>query len=467
MFPRKTIRASVPLSIRKRLYNIRGLIPVRFRFGRVFWETYDFLNRSQWWDRGKLEEYQIKELSRLLKHAYQNVPYYRKIFDELGLKPGDIQSYADLRKLPCLTKDAFKQNFDKLIATNVNRDDLFADHTSGTTGKPLQFYEDDSTRQKELAFVRHHWARVGFRPGDALIGLRGAIIEAKKRFEYDRFSNILRLSPLIETKEVAHYYLQQINQFGASFMHGYPSAIGLFGIMIKRFGLPVPFKLKAILFTSEIVYPWERQIAEEVFNCRVLSHYGMAENAVAAGECEGTHHYHCVPQYGLTEIDPDTNEIIGTSFLNYVNPFIRYRTSDVGSQPVYSGCEKCGRQYFPILSVIEGRTEDFIITTSEIPISPAIITHPFKDFKMIKGTQLIQKSIDHIKLRILPWDGCEPEKLESELKELCRSLKGILGSDMIIESEIVDHIPILMSGKYKWIISEVSRDIMRKGLEKY
>ena len=464
MWIKTMVRRVLPLPIRQKVNYIRGYIPPRFSYGKVFWDTYNFLNESQWWSKSKLEEYQMLELGKLLSHAYETVPYYREVFDERMIKPKDIKGVDDLKKLPYLTKDIFKKNFDRLIACNVNRSNLLAEHTSGTTGKPLQFYEEHSTRQKELAFVRHQWARVDFKPGDPLVGLRGAIIDGGKLVEYDPHSNILRLSPRLDARQTICYYLDKIKQFGASFIHGYPSAIGLFAIMIKRYGLPVRFKLKAILFASEVVYQWERQIAEEVFNCRIFSHYGMAENAVIAAECESTQNYHCVPQYCITEIDADTHEIIGTSFLNYANPFIRYRTTDVGSQPVYSGCEKCGRQYFPILSGIEGRTEDIIITTSEVPISPAVITHAFKDFKMIKGTQLVQKSIDYIELRIVPWDGYEPEKLENELQELCQHLKNILGANMKIETEIVQSIPTLESGKFKWIISEVSKDVLQRGV---
>ena len=461
---RAIARRVLPVPIRQKFNCIRGYIPPRFRYGKVFWDTYNFLNKSQWWPKSKLEEYQIIHLTRLLNHAYKNVTYYRKIFDERNLKPKHIQNFNDLKRLPYLTKDVFKRNFEEIVADNIDSNNLVVSRTSGTTGKPLQFYEENSTLQKELAFVRHQWARVGFKPGDPLIGLRGAIIEGGKPFEYDPYGNILRLSPKLDTRETVRYYLEKIKQFGASFIHGYPSAIGLFAIMIKRYGLRVPFRLRAILFASEVVYPWERQVAEEVFKCRIFCHYGMAENAVTAGECESAHHYHCVPQYGITEIDADSNEIIGTSFLNYANPFIRYRTTDVGSQPIYSGCEKCGRQYFPILSGIEGRSEDFIITTNEVLVSPAVITFPFKDLKTIKDAQLVQKSIDHIKLRIAPWDGYEQKALENELRELCENLRNILGSAMKIETEIVERIPVLESGKFRWIISQVSKNVVQRGI---
>lgn len=65
--------------------------------------------------------------------------YYRRVFDERGLKPKDIQNFDDLRKLPYLAKDTFKQHFHELIAKNVKLKNLPISHASGTIGKPLQF----------------------------------------------------------------------------------------------------------------------------------------------------------------------------------------------------------------------------------------------------------------------------------------------------------------------------------------
>lgn len=460
----RTIDEKLPYPIQQPLRYIYGAIPARFRLGRVFWETYNFLQESQWWSREKLEEYQMQQLGDLLHHAYENVPYYRRVFNERGLRPKNIHDLDDLKKLPYLTKDIFKQTFDELLAGNVKLKGLRLTHTSGTTGKPLQFYEDPWTKPKERAFIYHQWSRVGVKPDDPMTQLRGTIIQSRKPVYYDPISKVLRLSPRIDSKEIVRYYLEKMQQFGAIYLHGYPSTIGIFASMIKQYGLSVLFKLKAVLFASEAIYSWERQIVKEVFNCRVFSHYGMAEKVVLAGECENSHYYHCLPHYGIAEIDPDTNEIIGTSLLNYVNPFIRYRTTDIGFQPIYSGCGKCNRSYLPIFAKIEGRLEDFIITPRGVPISPAVITHPFKDFETMKGTQILQKSLDYVKVRIVPWDEYDPKTLECELKQIRQGLQRILGPDMRIETEIVESIQLSKSGKFKWITSEVSKDFLQKGI---
>lgn len=456
---------SVPYPIINFIHNKIG-IPSFLRYGKVFWNTYNFLQKSQWWSREKLEEYQLQQLRKLLHCAYENVPYYYKILKEQNLRPGDIHNIEDFSKIPCLDKNTFKSHFNELLSRNIKTRNLPLTHTSGTTGKPLQFYQSYSENEKEWAFISHQWSRVGYKPGDPRVELRGAIINRKIPVSYNPLSKVLRLSPRIESKDVAQLYLDKMKSVGAMFLHGYPSAIATLASLVRRNSLIVPFQLKAIFFASEAIYDWEREIVEEVFNCPVFSHYGLAEHVVLAAECEESHYYHCVPQYGITEIDPETHEIIATGFFNYLNPFIRYRTTDIASSPVFSRCEHCGRNYFPIFERVEGRIEDFIITKDGIIISPAIITHPFKDLKTIKNTQIIQTAVDHIVMRVSTFEGAS-DKSEKELRQLCADLKEVLGTEMQIEVEVVDKIEMASSGKFKWIKSEVSKGRLEKGLETF
>jgi len=458
-----SIAQKLPAPVKQGLKYIYGTIPPSVRYGKVFWDTYNFLQESQWWSREKLEEYQMQQLSKLLQHAYENVPYYRRVFDERGLKPKDIQDFSDLKKLPCLTKDDFKKHFNGLVAQNINLKYLPMSHTSGTSGKPLQFYTSSSIGQQELAYIFHQWSRVGYKPEDRRVEIRGAVIEGGNPVAFDPVTRVLRFSPRIDNAETTEYYLEKIRQFQTSFIHGYPSAIASFAHIIKKYALQVPFQIKAVLFASETVYDWEREIVGEVFNCRVFSHYGMAEQVALAAECEHSAGYHFLPQYGITEIDPETKEIIGTSFLNYINPFIRYRTTDIASG-VANHCEHCGREYYPIVQKVEGRIEDYIITRKGM-VGPASITHPFKDLKTIRDTQVVQKSIDFIILRVVPWDKKDLAAYEAEVRYLSRSLQNILENDLRIEVEEVDEIERTNSGKFKWIVSEVSRGMLEKGLE--
>ena len=116
------------------------MIPLSIRYGKVFRETYAFLQESQWWSREQLEEYQLEQLSKLLHHAYENVPYYRRIFDERGLKPKDIQDFKNLQQLPYLTKEIIQEKLPDLVARNYPDSKLQYVTTGGSTGIPPGFY---------------------------------------------------------------------------------------------------------------------------------------------------------------------------------------------------------------------------------------------------------------------------------------------------------------------------------------
>jgi len=391
------------------------------------------------------------------------VPYYRKIFDERELKPKDIRCVNDLKKLPGLEKETFKANFAKILAKNVNTQNIHLVRTSGTSGKPLQFYQSKIELQMECAFIYHQWSQVGFKPGDRLVSWMSRL----KRESYGPKKRILYLPVSISIdKKVSYHLLEKIKSFGAEFLHGCPSNLAIFANILKVNDVEIPFKLKSVFFAAEPVYDWMREVVEEVFNCRVFSHYGQTEQVALAGECEYSYFYHCLPQYGVTEIDPDTQEIIATGFLNYMNPFIRYRTTDVTSRPIFSKCNDCRRNYFPIFKTVKGRLQDIIITPDG-SLRGHISLQNLNNSKTIKNTQIIQKAIDYFILRVELYNQKFGKKSDLEIKNICKELKQILGSDVQVEINIEDKIERLKSGKFQWIISEVSKSFMEKGLDRF
>ena len=123
-------------------YTVNGMIMQTLFHPISFLKTYYFLKKSQWWSKKKLDEYQLKELNKLLNHAYENVPYYSKLFDELGLNPNGIKSIQDLQKLPFLTKKIINKNIEDLKASNYPKFRFEYTYTGGSTGEPLKFYTE-------------------------------------------------------------------------------------------------------------------------------------------------------------------------------------------------------------------------------------------------------------------------------------------------------------------------------------
>src|SRR5687768_8375604 len=96
------------------------------------------LEVSQWWNRGRLEEVQLLKLRHLLAEAEAHVPYYRRIFAEIGFKAEEVSSLADLARLPFLDKPAIRTNTEALRSQKARS--LHSFNTGGSSGEPLTFY---------------------------------------------------------------------------------------------------------------------------------------------------------------------------------------------------------------------------------------------------------------------------------------------------------------------------------------
>jgi len=454
----------LPYPVRQGIKNVYGMLPPRIRYGQVFWETYNFLQESQWWGKEKLEEYQMQQLSKLLHHAYENVPYYRRVFDEQGLKPKDIQDFKDLQKLPYLTKEIIQDNVEDLKARNYPPSKFQYVTTGGSTGIPMGFYlEKGVSNAKEWAFMLTQWNRVGFKMGDRCVVLRGNVVESASKgkfWEYDPVNKNLILSSYHLTDENMPKYIEKIREFKPDFIQAYPSAIIILARFMKEHNInPFP-TVKAILCGSENLYSWQRELLEDVFQCRVYSWYGHTEQAVLAGECEKSTYYHIFPEYGIVEIigkdgkpvteEDEMGEIVATGLNNFICPFIRYRTNDL-AVVTNAKCE-CGRNY-PLLKRVEGRLQELVVTKDKrlVTLTALIFAQHFEAFSKVKEMQLVQEKEGEIIIKIVK----SSQYSDSDEKEILSKMQRAVGSGLDVRFDYVDCIPRTQRGKYRFLIQKL------------
>jgi phenylacetate-CoA ligase len=410
----RELKNRVPESLKMPYRYAVGIIPYSWRYGgKRYKETRQFLIKSQWWSEDQHQEYQLKELKRLLCHAYKNIPYYKRKFESIHCLPDDIKSIENFHNFPFLAKEDLRNNLDELKATNIQDAAMQYETSGGSTGHAVGFYEQIYERKEiELAFTYALWGRIGYKPGDRIGVLRGNLVPKRNDGSHWLFNpkiNEFLLSSYHLTEKSAELYAKLINKFRVKYLHVYPSAITLFAKYLDGLKMSFPY-LKGILCASEMIYDWQRKSISEVFNCSVFSHYGLSERAVLGGECEYTSKIHIFPEYGYTElIDEKGNqiteakipgEIVATGFTNYATPFIRYRTGDIG----ILSAEKCscGRNY-PLFEHIEGRTQDFVITEKgkKITLTALIFAQHFHAFGRLKKLQIEQNVPGKITMRIV------------------------------------------------------------------
>ncbi|MDN7026086.1 phenylacetate--CoA ligase family protein [Methanoculleus sp. FWC-SCC1] len=433
---------------------------------RVFRDTYTLLQRSQRWSREDLEAYQRAELARLLEHAYEHVPYYRRVFDERSLKPADIHDFTDLRLLPFLTKEIVQNNLEDLRATNFPESAFEYVRTSGSTGAPMGFYyEKGVSRAKEWAFMKAQWDRVGYRFIDKCVVLRGHVVDSARSgvfWKKAMFGRWLIMSSHQMTEENLPAYIRRIRKFAPKYIHAYPSMIVTLARCLRQYrNRPFP-SLKAILCGSENLYPWQRELIEEVFGCRVYSWYGNSEQTVLAGECEMSSCYHIFPEYGIVELlgkddqpvmEPgQMGEVVATSLTNYICPLIRYRTMDIAVLSRRS-CT-CGRAY-PLLEKVEGRLQEFIVTRKGQLVSVTPINYESDAFENIRQFQMYQEEMGELILKIVR----KPGYTESDTERLQQELEWQLGDEVRVAICFVDSIPRTRSGKYRYLIQKLPIEV--------
>ena len=100
------------------------------------------LRQTQWLSPEELRAMQFAKIKQLLQHAFERVPYYRRLYQRLDIHPGDVKSLGDFQQLPLLTKQDINNHLDDLVASTM-RNKVRLSRTGGSTGEPMQFYITD------------------------------------------------------------------------------------------------------------------------------------------------------------------------------------------------------------------------------------------------------------------------------------------------------------------------------------
>ena len=428
------------------------VMPFPYSHGLQFAKFYKWLMKTQWLPPEELEEIRNERLKIIVKHAYENVPYYRRIFEERSLKPKNIQLKEDLKLLPILTKDDVRKHFNELIAKDFTKYKPVLSHTSGSTGIPMKFYLDKNNLILEHVFVSRHWAWMGCSPKEKQAVLRGAVPKSKGYFLIN--GNNLILSSFSLDFRTLNNYINAIVEFKPRLIRGYPSSLHFFVRLLKEKNV-FSIRPKAIQTSSETLFPQMREEIEDVFRCKVYDLYGNGEHVSMISECseEG---FHINQEYGVIEFlnekgydakHGELAEMACTGLNNFSMPLIRYKIGDV-AVPTNKKCS-CGRG-LPLVEHLEGRIDDLIITPDGRTIPPAGMTLAFEFSENIKQCQLVQNKKDELVINIVKSD----QYGEKDHKFMLNEVRKRIGNEMKITVSFVDAIPRTNAGKLRFVVSK-------------
>lgn len=425
------------------------------------------LEKTQWLSRKEIDHLQTRNLHALLKYAYETVPYYRKVFKERHLLPGDIKNADDLIKLPVLTKTDIRKNFEDLISRAIPRDQLVP-YESGGTGNPINFYITKEKISWEIAaeFRMYGWA--GYRLGDRCFLIWGAPADlSKHKGMITRLTKVLERTTIVDafvmSDEVLCQFVYSLRKLKPKIVKGYATPIYMVAKCLLENKIS-DVRPRAVITSAETLLYSRRKIIEDAFGCPVFDYYGSREVGAVAAECEQHSGYHISAENVVLEFvkkgehvsSGESGVILVTNLRNFGMPFIRYEIGDVG-KPSNEVCS-CGRG-LPLMSSIEGRLSEFMAVYDKrlgriVPVSPAgpgvigvaLMHVPLESYR------IIQESLDRVVIKAVKGKGYSQKHTDF----LISYVRRFLGDSVAIEVEFVNYLPPLPSGKRSAFISKVN-----------
>jgi phenylacetate-CoA ligase len=423
--------------------------------GQSIYKHLKLLNKSQFWTRKQIDDYQNEKLRKLIRHAYNNVPYYRDLFLELKLRPEDIQTKNDLEKLPIVTKEELKKNKDKHLAVNLKKEDLIFSSSSGSTGEPFQFYQTKQSESFLKAAAIRAWSWMGYRLGDKYVkvSMNPRLSFVKKM--QDKMNNCLYLSSIQLTPLEFQKIEKKIINFNPLFIRCYPVPLQFLAQQIIEISNKYQGKsLKAINTTGSTLHDDIRNKIENVFNVKIFDSYSC-EGGTVFSECPAHVNYHPAEEYAISEFIADsyTNSDndkplrhITTDLHNYASPFIRYDTQDYlvfGAQKL---CD-CGRHFLNV-NKIKGRDSDILKTPSGKLLIVENFVAYFEWINEVDQIQVVQEQLNKIIIKMIVnnnFNNDVRQKIQLYWNEY-------IGNDVNVIIELVDEIKLTPSGKRKTVI---------------
>ena len=431
-----------------------GKKEARTRFGSIFDQRLRELMDSEKWSAAEIEAYQNEKLREIIHSAYENVPYYRERWKSLKLSPADIRCREDLPKLPVLTKEDVRQNFDRLVSQATPRHDLVFRHTSGTTGKALHFYVTKAKIAFQWALWWRHRLRFGIEPGSWHANFTGKRVVPLQQTQppYWRWNRPMHQALLTMhhlTPEKIGSIVEFLNSNQFEFYSGYPSIIHMLALHARGVGLTLQSPPRAVFTGAENMLDFQRRDIQEFTGAILTDQYGCSEGCGNASHCP-EFVYHEDFEFGIIEgIEGQASaakSILCTGFADDAFPFIRYEVGDAGVWQQDGIPCRCGRKS-KVLLRIEGREDDYVLTPEGLRIMR--FDYVFKDALHVREVQVVQERLGEITIRLVRRENYNT----SDEANIGREIHRWISPRLAVRFEYVKEIEREANGKFRAVRS--------------
>jgi phenylacetate-CoA ligase len=318
-----------------------------------------------------------------------------------------VTAPRDLDAWPCIDKPTVRADPDAWLTPGS----WVAAHaqTSGTTGIPLRLVRSSESLAYEQAAIDGLMRQLQVDPGSARVAvLRGESVPVAsgRWWAVAHGGRRLTLSSYHLTRETIGAYASTLRAFRPDVLCAYPSTVEALCHLLTetRETLYVP----RVLCSSEVLCPSTWDLARAVLGCELADYYGQAER-VAFASATAPSEYRFLPGYAHIELrrlaadgDEVTYEIIGTPLWNLAMPLVRYRTGDLLRLPASFGARELEEIAYGTRSFggVAGRNADVLLLPDGARLTA--INHIPRDVTRIVGLQLVQDTLTHVRIRVLP-----------------------------------------------------------------
>lgn len=451
--------AKLPYRTRARIGQALRFVPPRFRYGATYQKWRDLLATTRTKPE-TIRRMQDEVRIAIVREAFEKSPLYRqRLIAEFGeaFDPASALDPAIWARMPILSPDTVADTREQLCTRPWQ--ELDNGSTGGTSGKPVRFFLDRGRSPIEYAFVFDAWSRAGYRAGDWRAVFRGVEINdaAGVAIERDPALAEVRFSIFNLTDEAMARFHEAIVKDKITFLHGYPSAIGMFASHLMRSGKgPMP-DVRAVFLMGERLYPNYRLAIENAFpNARITPFFGLSEKCAFATEVEGQADvYDFEPLYGFTELlDSDNRPVttpgqrgrlVTTGLLFKGMPFIRYDTRDEAT--LIDPPSAANGWRLRVERIVPRRGHEFLVSKDSklIPILALVV---FGDeMNSISEFQFVQDVPGKALIKIVR----RPDAGEDDALRFLELMRRKSGGQIEIEHQYVDALPTSPRAKRRFI----------------
>lgn len=419
----------------------------------VFWKLWQ-LQKNFPFRPDQVKATQLRNLRRLLVHAYAKFDFYKDIMDDAGFDPCSLRHVEEIERLPVINKEMYRDFVGSVVEKNpdVYNKKYHVDGTSGSTGMPLKIYRSWGER----AYLKAKFLRVLFLNGYNPFDVTYWIVSPHRILAKDSVFQKLGIMPRYSASylDTTENMLKGYIKANPNILIGNKAQLVQMALYVKKNNIAVKRPKLCVCYAETLDANSKLAILEVFGDDNFIDTYGAIEVGNLAFQLKGNDFYFINHDTNIIELDDNgnMNQQKGYCIITDLHirsfPVIRYELGDWLEMDKLDG--------LPVLKSIRGRIDDWITWKDGSRIPFHFFYEIMERRPEISQFRIIQETYDFVRVLVVPKQGENISRIETIL---LHDLKTEVRSDITYEIEFTDFISPDPTGKLRMVISKVSNTV--------